>query len=678
MPFEGRGESLMARKKGYGLLRERMLIFLWPMFMLLWFSAAGAEEKITVGEVVVTATRHEEQATDVPASVTVISEKDIKNSTAQNIPELLRSAVGVHVNDITGNGRAYTVDLRGFGETAALNTLVLVDGRRINAADLSGVDWMDIPLERVSRVEIIRGGRGSVLYGDNATGGVINIITKEGAGGLNGGFDLAAGSYGTLKSNAYAGGSLKDFVLQLSGNYLWSDGYRDNSKTDSKDLGVNASYYVRDFMRIGFSSGYHKDLTGLPGALKESDFAAGASRTDSKFPNDFAETKDYYFALTPEVYFLGENVLKLDTSFRKRDFSSFSSGDWGNFLGKSGIETTSFSPQVVLKQNFAGIRNTLTAGIDYHKTDNDIVNDSLFFGSRSMGVFNLKKEDRGYYAHDELNITEPLRVSGGYRHDSATFNFQPSTPESLSMSRDAYTAGVNYAFFKRSYAYVSYSKSFRYPLLDELFSFFSNTINTSLVPQVSDNYEAGVRYYFSDSFYLHTNVFRLDTEKEIFFNPVTYQNENLDGETRRQGVELSFEAKATDTLTVRGSYTYMSAKIRGGAFSGKNVPNVPEHKATMDVLYNITNGATAILSGLYVGERPFVSDFPNDFGNQEGYFLLNAKFTYRWKFCRAFLDINNLTNKRYSQYGVIGGVPLERAFYPSPGRNFLAGISFTL
>jgi iron complex outermembrane receptor protein len=668
----------MERKKGYGLLRGRMLTFLSLMLILLLFSSVGAEEKITVGEVVVTATRHEEQATNVPANVTVISEKEIRNSTAQNIPELLRTAVGIHVNDIAGNGRFYTVDLRGFGETAALNTLVLVDGRRINAADLSGVDWMDIPLERVSRIEIIRGGRGSVLYGDNAAGGVINIITKEGAGGLNAGLDLAAGSYGTFKSSAYAGGSLKDFALQLSGNYLRSDGYRDNSKTDSKDLGLSASYYVKDFMRIGFSTGYHKDHTGLPGALKESDFAAGASRTDSNFPNDFAETKDYYFALSPEVYFFGENVLRLDTSYRKRDFSSFSSGDFGNFLGKSGSETTSFSPQVVLKQNFAGIRNTLTAGIDYQKTENDIVNDSLFFGSRSIGVFNLKKEDIGYYAHDEVNITEPLRVSGGYRHDRASFSFQPGTPESVSMSRDAYTAGVNYTFFKRSYAYVSYSRSFRYPLLDELYSFFTNTINTALVPQVSDNYEAGVRHYFSDDLFVHVNVFRLDTDNEIFFNPVTFQNENIDGKTRRDGVELSFDAKATNWLTLRGSYTYMSAKIREGVFAGRNVPDVPRHKATMDVTYHITNEAAAILNGVYVGGRPFVSDFANDFGNQDGYFLVNAKFTYRWKSCRAFLDINNLTNKRYSQYGVIGGFPLERAFYPSPGRNFLAGISFTL
>ena len=130
-------------------------------------------------------------------------------------------------------------------------------------------------------------------------------------------------------------------------------------------------------------------------------------------------------------------------------------------------------------------------------------------------------------------------------------------------------------YFKRSYVYVSYARSFRYPRLDELFSYFNNTINTALVPQVSNNFEAGVRHYFNDFTYMHVNTFRLDTKDEIFYNPVTFQNESMDGKTRRQGVEISLEARPVRVLTVRGSYTYMSAKIMEGVFSGSDVPNVP-------------------------------------------------------------------------------------------------------
>ncbi len=649
---------------------------LWAILLLIMVAVpAMAEDKATLEEVVVTATRYNEKTADIPANITVISEKEISKSTAQNIPELLMSEVGVHVSDINGNHRTYTVDLRGFGETSALNTLVLIDGRRVNQSDLSGVDWSQLPLDQVSRIEIIRGGRGGVLYGDSATGGVINIITKEGAEGVKGGIGLEAGSYGTFKTNAHASGGTKDFSLNLNGDYLKSDGYRTNSDVEAKDAGMHAVYYLKDFLKIDFSSGYHWENDGLPGALKESDFASGASRTDSMHPDDFAKTKDYYIKLTPEVYFGEDNVFRIDTSFRKRDFQSFSSGDWGSFLGDSGIKTTSISPQVILKKNFYKTKNILTAGIDYQKTDEDIVNTSVFLGFSSVGNFTLKKENYGYYLHDEANIADVVHVSAGYRHDRANFSFSPSSPDSTSMSNDVYTAGVTYPYFKKSYVYASYSRSFRYPVIDELYSFYTNTINTALAPQTSDNYEAGLRHYITDDIYVHTSVFRLDTERELFFNPNTYQNENLDGMTRRNGVELSFNAKVTNDLTLRGSYSYLSAKIKGGLFAGKNMPDVPRQKAGMDISYNICKASTVILNGTFIGKRPFVSDFTNDFSDQKSYVLLNVKYKYHWKAFTAFVDINNITNKAYSEFGVIGGIPQEKAFYPSPRRNFLAGLS---
>lgn len=653
-----------------------ILLLLTSYFSLL--TSLYAEEKaVSLEEVVVTATRYEEEVTSVPANVAVISEKDIHNSTAQNIPDLLRMETGIQVNDITGNRRHFTVDMRGFGETASSNVLVLVDGRKVNQADLSGVDWTQIPLERVERIELIRGGRGSVLYGDNATGGAINIITKEGDKFSVGG-ELSAGSYETFKSDAYLSGSINNLSFYLSGRYLTSDGYRENSENETKDLGINASYYVKDFMKIQFSSGYHKDNTRLPGALKESDFAAGVSRTESINPNDFTEVEDYYFKAEPEIYFLDDSVLKIDMSFRKRGWLSFSSGDWGNFLGDSEIDTVTLSPRVLLKNSLGRAKNSLIFGIDYEKVDNNIVNESLFFGLSSTGIFDLKKKNYGYYIHDEINVADNLYLSGGYRHDRAKFTFDPSTPDSITMSKDLYTAGIDYIFYKRSYVYFSFSRSFRYPLLDELYSFFTNTVNTAIVPQTSDNYELGIRHYFSDEVYSHINFFRIDSDNEIFFNPITYTNENLDGMTRRDGVEVLFSVKAARWLALKGGYTYLNAAIKDGTFKGKDIPNVPKHKAVLEVISSLGKGFTFILNGAYIGERPFISDFSNDFSNQKSYLVLNSKIIYQWKSLKAFLDINNLTNREYSEYGVIGGSPIEKAFYPSPKRNFFAGLSVEL
>ena len=622
----------------------------------------------TLEEVVVTATRQEEKISSVPANVTVITENDIKNSTANDIPDLLRTQVGIHVNDITGNKRSFTVDLRGFGETASLNTLVLVDGRRINQADLSGTDWSLIPLDRVKKIEIVRGGRGSVLYGDNSGEGVINIITKEGEA-FKTGAAIQGGSYDTFKGSAFVSGTQSKLSYALSGSYLTSDGYRDNSDTEAKDLGLDLGYYQNDNVKWNLSSGFHKDSTGLPGAIKASDFAAGSSRTDSLHPDDFADVEDYYFKGGPEIFFLSNSEFKLDLSFRKRNSLSFSSFSGGSFTLDTNIKTITVSPQIVYREKVFGLDNSLIVGFDFENNDEDIVQ---YFGSAE--TFKLEKENYGYYIHDEIKPMENISVSGGYRYDRADFKFKPSTPENKTVDENLFTAGVNYKFFTQSSVYFSYSRSFRYPVLDEFFDSYGKTINTSLVPQTSDDYELGTRIYFTKSFYANLNFFRIDTKDEIFFNPSLWTNENLNGKTRRDGFEISLTKNFT-IVSINGNYKYTDATIMGGEFDGNKVPNVPRHLVSFNTLFPLKYGISFGLNGTYVGKRPFVSDFSNAFDDQEDYFVLNTKVRYKWKKLTTFIDINNILNEKYSEYGVLSLSSAEKAFYPSPEINFLIGVS---
>lgn len=647
-------------------------LLITSLFIPLKATANQKTEKFE--EIVVTATRYEEMITNVPANVSIITEDDIKNSTAQDIPDLLRYQSGIHVSDITGNKRTIAVDLRGFGETGPFNTLVLVDGRRTNQADLSGVDWTQIPLERVKRIEIIRGARAAILYGDNATGGVINIITKEYDKPMAG-LGFSGGSYDTFKTTAYGNIANKDMNLFITGKLLKSSGYRDNSETDSKDIGINLNYYFKDSLRLNLSTGYHKDETGMPGGLKESDLAAGIHRTATKRPNDFTNTEDYYIKVTPELQFAKDSIFRIDFSIRKRAFLSFSSGDWGHFTGDSEIKTVSVSPSVLFKKKFGNINNSLIIGFDYYKIDNDILNESLFFGSPSEGIYNLQKKNYGFYLHDEISLVAPLFINLGYRYDKAEFDFTPSTPNSISMSKNLFTAGINYTFYKKSYVYMSYSKGFRYPLFDELYSFFTNTINAKLKPQSSDTYELGIRHYFTDKIYSNINIFRIDTKDEIIFNPFSYNNENLDGSTKREGIEATLFIKPFEWLSVKGGYTFTDASIKNGSFAGSDIPNVPRHKASVEASAIVSKDLTLSANCLYVGSRPFISDFANDYDKQKSFVIVNTKLKYQWRNMMFFVDINNITNKEYSEYGVIGGFPLEKSYYPSPKRNFLVGMS---
>lgn len=665
-------------------MRKYLFLFVaTAVFLFSGFSLAeNADEEKRLDEVVVTATRYNEESRHVPAYVSIITEADIKNSGAQNIPELLRNQAGVKVNDITGSRRTYTVDLRGFGETATMNTLVLVDGRRVNQADLSGTDWAQIPLDRVEKIEIIRGGRGSILYGDNAAGGVINIITKTGdqfKAGLSG----AVGSYEAYNGSVYASGSLADLSYSLSAGYLNTGGYRDNSDQEANDFGANLNYSVSNFLKLNFSSGYHKDETGLPGALKESDFAAGASRTDSINPDDFSETEDYYFKVAPDLFFLDDDLFKIDLAYRNRDVSSFASFVGGNFTADTEIETISVSPRLVLKNDFGFLANDFSLGFDYEHINEDITNDLVFPPFSSLAKFRLKRKNYGYYFYDVIKPLSCLSFSFGYRYDRAYFDFDSyvAPSETFSIDENAYTAGVNYLFADRSFAYFSFARSFRYPVLDEYFDFTSNTVNSDLKPQKSNDLELGVRYFFSDDTFINLNLFHLETTDEIFLNPSPQGfgivgNDNLDGDTLRDGIEFEFQFVATEWLRLNGNYAYTHAKIRNGQFKDKYIPDVPQHMATMGALFS-WKGASLALNGIYVGERPFVSDFGNNFSQQDDYLVFNVRLKYTWEIVTVFLDLNNITNEKYSEFGVLSlfSSPRQIAYYPSPRANVLFGMS---
>jgi iron complex outermembrane receptor protein len=640
--------------------------------------AGPSDSEPMLNEVVVTATRYAETVESVPANVTAITEADIADSTARDVPGILKQEVGLHVYDITGNGRSFRVDRSGFGETANLNTLVLVDGRRLNNPDLAGSDWTLIPLDRVSRIEVVRGSRGSVLYGDNATDGVINIITKQGREGLGFGVEGAGGSYNTQNPSAFVSGTYNDLSYALSGRYYKSDGYRENSQTEQGDAGMNLDYFFGDRIKVGLTAGYHEDDTGLPGALRQSELDAGVDRRDSTHPFDFADTEDYYVQLYPEAYFLENSYFKVPFSFRKREQDFFSSFLGGEYRGDTDIEYAIASPQFVVQEPISGFDNNLTLGLDYTSADENIRNETLFFGFLDVGKFDLKKTNYGVYAHDEFFPTDRLALSLGYRWDKVEYDFSPieaGTRDNADYEENVFSAGLNYRFFEGSYVYASFAEGFRYPVLDEVFSFFTNTVNVDLRPQTSDDYEIGVRHYFTDEIYGNLNLFRLDTKDEIFFNPVTFANENLDAKTRRDGVELTAGYDGTP-VSVSGTYTYRDTEIRDGVFAGNQVPSVPRHQASVDVAWRPLEGLTLALNGIYVGERYLESDYANAFPKLDDYKVFNVKVKYSWLRYTAFLDLNNVFNEKYSLYGVLATFPVEAAYYPAPEFNLFAGLRF--
>jgi iron complex outermembrane recepter protein len=655
------------------------------MVLVLWvggfFSGAAAQQaadsgrKATMGEVVVTAGREKEEVLRVPALVTVITTEDIAATTARNVPEVL-AAAGLHVSDIGGNQRTYTVDMRGFGEVAPMNLLVMVDGRRINQPDLSGTDWSLIPLERIERIEVVSGPRGSVLYGDNAAGGVINIITREGEA-LQARLSQTFGSYDTTRTSVGIGGSEGIVSYDISAGYLESDGYRDNSDIRARDFGGTVRIDPNNNISINFSGGYHKDDTRLPGSILQSEFDAGANRKQSFHPDDFADTDDYYFKSGMELFFLTQDTFRLDLSYRNRSVDQFATFADGWFGGDTQLETFSASPQFTFQEDFGAVSNRLVFGADFSRTTNEIQNTyDTSFGT-STNTYKLRRRTQGYFVQDDLGVTRNLTLSGGYRYDRARYAFQDGVPDRASMDEEAANFGINYNF-GRAKVYASFGKTFRYPVLDELFSFFDNTVNSTLHPQTARNLETGTQFELLENLDFIFNLFSIKTYDEIYYNPFggpfNYgANENLDGDTLREGVEARVRYRSNGWSTGAG-FTFPDARIEGGQYNGSHIPNVPKHRATAHLGYTFDVGLFAGLEGIYIGSRYLIGDFTNVAVKQDNYTLVNAKLRYDWRWLTVFANLNNIFDEKYASYGGLNFLG-QPGYYPSPRFNFLAGVT---
>ena len=647
------------------------------------FAAPEDENTIDIEKIVVTTSRTEENVKDTTKGTTIIGQEDIEDSGGQTIPDVLRTTEGLEVRDFTGSGKTTNVDMRGFGETGPSNMLVLIDGRRVNAIDLSNTDWSQINLSQVERIEVVRGAD-SVLYGDNAASGVVNIITKKGQGKPAVKIEEKGGSYTTSAGAVETSGSNEKSSYRVSAEYFNTDGYRKNSDLFRKDFGLQLGHSFTPDFSTNLTWGYHADRYGLPGALKESELSSLGRRATTK-PDDSADSEDYFFNLELKQDFQDKG--QLATNFSGR----FRSTD-GHYISFSGthddyIPTYSFTPRYSLKTDLFGKENTLIAGLDATYATDDILdrNTGIFFQFNDK--IEIAKRNIGQYLQDQIRLNEKLSLKAGFRHEQARYDFRQLTEISSKDKKieenNVYDVGAVYAYAEDSQVYVDYATSFRYPLIDEFFSsktFGGGGLNPSLSPQLGKNIEAGVRHSLTKEWQCRINFFRQDITNEIFLNPDTYTNANYD-KTIHQGVEAETDVQLSDMLGLFANYTFTSAKFGKGAFKGNEIPAAPKNKASGGIRWKPKPSLRLNLIVNYVGSMFLISDQANAFPKMDEYVTVDLNLNYNLKDMEFFLNLNNIFDAKYSEYGVISFgfppfVPAERAFYPAAGRNVMAGVRY--
>ncbi len=657
-----------------------LVVSILPESVLAQEPAKRSGSAATMEEVVVTGTRYEERVEKIPANVTVIDQRSIETSNAVSVPDLLRGEQGILVRDLLGIGRTAEVDLRGFGETGPSNTLVLVDGRRVNEIDLSGVDWTQIPIDQIERIEIVR-GTGSVLYGDNAVGGVINIITKPPSREPGGSAEGSLGSYNMKKGRFSVNGGQGKVAASIYGNYSATDGYRLNNEYLARDVGGRAILDATESLRLSLSGSYHKDDYGLPGPLALNPYLS--NRRTSTSPLDKARTEDGYLKLGFDLDLADYGNVVSDFSFRSRD----SDTDWisSSFVQRSEIDTWGILPRYILKGDILGHRNTLIGGIDLYRSDQST---KTFSGAppSPSGLADIRRQSYGVYLSDEFSITDNLLFSLGGRleyvdydlHRKDLTGFLAPLDATVKENENAYTAGLTWLYSGKSSLFARVNRSFRFPLTDEVvvFDYTAGTIrvNSNLKPQTGQHYELGIRHFLTPRLRVDLTLYRADINQEIFFNRLTFANENYE-KTLHQGVEAGAKAEFFEILTLFGNYTYEQATFVGGPFDGKTIPAVPRNKLNLGIrVHDVIPGLVFSAVYNYADSSYLISDQSNQFPKLESYYSLDLRLSYAWKWVTAFVGVNNVTDQKYAEYGVVGGFTPEPFYYPAPETNWLGGV----
>ncbi|MFC1824052.1 TonB-dependent receptor [Thermodesulfobacteriota bacterium] len=654
-------------------------VFLFLMSAALTAAAPGfaenegkaEESSVTMQEVVVTGTRYKQEAQKIPAQVSIITSEQIKASGAQTVPDALRSLVGVVIRDLNGNGNNQIVDMGGFGETADRHVAVVINGRRVNPVDLSGVRWTLIPTENIERIEVLHGS-GSVLYGNNAVGGVINIITKDWQHKNYVEAEGAAGRYDTRKGYINGGFGQDPFGLLIGLSSFQTDGYRERSETDRRHFNSKVSVDAADNALLSFELNSGSAEFQLPGSLTGAQVKA--NRRQSVNPNDEGGDEDISFIFGLETDWGDKGLFNLNWSRRVEDRST-DIASWFSFMNFD-ITTNGLTSQYILDNNAGGYGQRLTLGLDLYETEY-AAKRGLFKGDISS-LFDHNIKTYGGYIQDEINLLESLLLNMGVRYVKPKINLETRTAGSQTKveydkGEWAFNVGLAYSYLPGSKIYGRIYRSYRYPVVDEYTSLFTGAVNTNLIQETSLGYEAGTRLSLSSKLLFNLRAYWLDVNDEIAWNNVKRQNENL-LETSHKGGEFDLRYMPLSYLAFYGGVGYTNAEFTDGPNKGNKIPLVPEWKANAGLDINLGFGFRYRLQYNYLGERFFGNDFNNSQKKMDSFQTVDMYITYHFRFLEVFFNATNVFNEEFSDFAFYNSFDQTFNFYPMPEALYLGGI----
>ena len=638
--------------------------------------------------IVVTATRFPERLFEAPIGVRIISATDIAASAATTLPELLSEAGGVHVRDNSGSPDKQ-LDLRGFGITSDQNTLVLVDGVRINQNDLGATRLSTIPLQSIERIEILPGG-GAVPYGAGATGGTIHIITRgPEAGKRSAVASVSAGSYGLAEMRASANVAGERLGVTVHANHVESDGYRLNNRLRQDNL-LGHLRLGDASAHVGLKIGSDWQRLRLPGVRNEQQLVS--DRRGATTPNDYSY-RDGDSATLYGRYVAGRAELGANLSYRGQVSAIFNDGGFPLF-GQTRLADYVFSPRLRLFVEPFGARSTLVAGIDI--TNGDL---KRRIAGSPAGLANPLAENaaaqRGssLYLQYQVRFAQGTSLDAGWRTQRVTDRlrtasiFAPASDLTQSRRLRAGDIAIRHNVSRVLSLFARAGTSFRLPTVDD-----NGQTSTGLLlePQTANHRDIGIELAPA-GLGLRASYYVIDLKNEIYFSPLAFAagaffpgaNINL-SPTRRSGIELSATWSATRDLDISGYLNLQTAKFRTGTYggvdvTGRDVPLVPRVLAAMRASWRVAPAAQVHGALRFVGRQRYDNDQANQFPRlMPAYALADLNLTYvlgAWRFAGG---LRNAFDKKYVSYGIINNFncTTPSCAYPEPGRTIFASAEY--
>jgi iron complex outermembrane receptor protein len=657
----------------------------------------------------------------VGTASTVITAEEIAHSPQQTLPEIIAQVPGVQLQSFFGgvNGAKTSVDIRGFGAFATANTLILINGRRLNDIDMAGVDLSTIPRDSIERIEITRGNSGAVLYGDNAVGGVINIVLKNGVGGPPVAMraEAGVGSFNQRLANLSATTNYGPWSTSFYGNAIKSDGYRENNALDQRNGVGNLNYTTPDLKAFLTVTGDDQKL-GLPGGrLVDPSIGLNelvTNRRGAATPFDYGNQQGASATAGFTKTILNGVDLIVDGGVRKKDTQSGFFGavpfasplpSFSSTYNDASLQTWSITPRLSVKNSMLGVPSQILTGIDYY--DATFRQDrGAFKGLAPTNIYDLSQQTLAGYWQHTVGLLPTTDFSYGARIQntslSARDRYNPNAPDCamffncgaqaspLDSNETQYAlhVGAEHRFTNTFSVFGRAARAFRTPTVDERVAsgpafgpppfFLPIPGDFGLKTQTSHDIEGGFRVK-SGGFQMQTSIYNMDLENEIHFNPVLFYNTNLDP-TRRYGSETSASLRVTDTVLLRSGIAYTRAVFREGPFAGNDVPLVSHYTASGGVTWNIWQNYLVFDATVRAwSERVMDNDQANTQRRIPASATVDLKLSGAYDRFFWSAGVINLFDAQYYDYAIASSfTPGRFAAYPLPGRTFFvkAGATF--